>query len=194
MKKGMGYAQLFYKHVVPFTVAIRMVTLSTSGSLAIAATALPSVDGQLPITTNALVPQVVNSSAISVQDFLAETNTDRIANGLAPLQLNVQLVNAAQAKAHDMIINHYWDHFRPSDHKAPWDFITEAGYTYHYAGENLARGFKTAHGVTTAWMASPAHRANLLSPNFKDVGFATIMGTDDQGNPALYTVQLFGAK
>jgi len=193
MKKSVRYAKLFYKHVVPFTVALRLVTLTTSGSLALAATQLPQVNGTLPITSE-LLPQAINPSAITVQDFLADTNAMRIANGVAPLKLNAQLVSAAQAKAHDMIVNHYWAHFRPGDNKAPWDFITEAGYTYHYAGENLARGFQTAAGVTAAWMASPEHRANLLSPNYTDVGFATTVGPDAEGNPALYTVQLFGSK
>jgi len=192
MKPGVLYARTLYKHVVPFAVAVRLITLSTSGSLAVAATRLPAVDGRLPITS--LLPTLPSAPIITATDFLTQTNAARVSLGFAPLKLNEELDNAAQNKIDDMIANNYWDHFRPSDHKAPWDFIKDAGYTYHYAGENLARGFTSAESITQAWLASPAHRANLLSPNYTDVGFATGMGFNDQGQKVLLTVQLFGAR
>lgn len=135
-----------------------------------------------------------SADVISAQDLLRETNNNRIAVGLAPLNLNDTLSRAAEAKAQDMVTNGYWDHFRPGDHKAPWDFIKEAGYTYKVAGENLARGFRTAGGITQAWMHSPAHAANLLSPRYHDVGFATVYTYDSDGERVLLTVQMFGAQ
>ena len=131
---------------------------------------------------------------LSDQAFLDETNTARMESGLLSLIENVELTAAAKAKAEDMLQYGYWNHFRPSDNKAPWDFIKESGYSYRVAGENLARGFVTASGTTNAWLASPTHRANLLSVKYTDVGFATVSGTDQNGAPAFITVQMFGSR
>jgi len=136
--------------------------------------------------------QAVSHSVFSPEEFLAETNAARRAVNLPELVLNDTLTTAAEAKAQDMIANHYWAHFRPSDGKAPWAFIEEAGYQYKVAGENLARGYRTPAGITKAWLASPTHRANLLSPKYQEVGFACVRTTDEEGNTVLITVQLFG--
>ncbi len=131
---------------------------------------------------------------LSAQAFLFETNQIRLSAGRAPLALNQALMRAAESKAADMLTRGYWDHFRPGDNKAPWDFIRESGYFYSVAGENLARGFKSAHGITAAWYNSPSHRANLLSDRYSDVGFATVETTDTAGQVQLVTVQMFGSR
>ena len=105
---------------------------------------------------------------ISAQDLLLLTNEDRSHAGLSVLQLNSQLSQAAEAKAQDMFAKDYWAHFAP-DGTSPWDFIHGAGYNYVYAGENLARGFTTAHDTENAWLNSPEHRANIMSSHYTDV-------------------------
>ncbi len=171
---------------VTFALALQVVSLSSSSSLALAA----PLDGELSVAANR--PSV--STELSPEAFLVETNAARAIFNLSPLTFNPSLAAAAQSKANDMVARGYWDHFRPSDQKAPWDFIREAGYEYAVAGENLARGFRTAHGITEAWMESPSHRANLLSVKYNEVGYAVVRGTDAAGEPALITVQMFGAK
>ena len=132
--------------------------------------------------------------AYSPAELLILTNSQRVATGLPELVINEQLNQAAQAKAHDMITRGYWAHFRPLDGKTPWSFIEEAGYSYRSAGENLAKGFKTPEGITTGWMKSPGHRANILSPKYKEVGYACVWSVDASGERTLITVQLFGSK
>ena len=39
-----------------------------------------------------------------------------------------------------------------------------------YAGENIAEGYETPRALVSAWMHSPGHRANILSPHFKRIG------------------------
>ena len=133
-------------------------------------------------------------NVLSNELFLIDLNADRSAAGLAPLRMNDELNVAAESKAKDMIANNYWDHFRPSDHKAPWEFIDESGYAYRVAGENLARGFRTEAGITDAWMKSPAHRANMLSSKYQEVGFASIYTYNETGVRILLSVEMFGAK
>lgn len=180
-----GFFTIWYRHVLPLALVFRLVTLTAAPSLAIAA------DYVVPATDS----NVVAASTLQGGDFLAATNQARTAAGLAPLRINSQLEKAAYAKAVDMATQGYWDHFRPADHKAPWDFIRENGYSYKVAGENLARGFATVQGITQAWMDSPTHRANVLSEKYTDVGFASVYATDaETGNRVLLTVQMFGAR
>ncbi len=121
-------------------------------------------------------PSVLGVSAdMTSQQLLTLLNQERKQNGLASLSLSPQLTSAAQNKANDMIAKDYWAH-NSTDGETPWDFIKAAGYNYFYAGENLARGYNTSPDVTNAWMASPDHRANMLSPNYTDVGFAVVTG------------------
>jgi len=50
---------------------------------------------------------------------------------------------------------------------------TQAGYEYIVVGENLALGiFSGDSAVVAAWMASPAHRRNILDARYQDIGVA----------------------
>lgn len=112
---------------------------------------------------------------ISSEQLLSLTNQERQKEGNSSLVLNESLTQAAAQKAQDMFEYNYWAHNSPTG-KTPWVFIKSSGYRYVYAGENLARGFSTASDVVKAWMASPEHKANMLSSNYKDVGFAVKLG------------------
>ena len=137
-------------------------------------------------------PAVLGDSiSITVDDLLYYTNLKRTANGLAPLTLNQQLSAAAQQKAKDMFAKNYWAHVAP-DGTTPWVFIRGAGYDYLYAGENLARGFDSSAAVVNAWMDSPTHRENLLSPHYTDIGFAIESGSLT-GTDTVLIVQEFGS-
>ena len=137
-------------------------------------------------------PSVLGTfSDISSEQLLDITNSDRQAAGLPPLSLNNDLSQAAIGKANDMFSKDYWAHVAP-DGTTPWVFIKNAGYTYVYAGENLARGFTTPQSVVDAWMASPSHRENMLSPHYKDVGFAVETGKLN-GEDTVLVVEMFGS-
>src|SRR3989344_923338 len=112
---------------------------------------------------------------ITVEQLVALTNQKRAESGLSPLTLNDQLSNAASLKAADMLEKDYWAHNSP-DGNTPWVFIKQAGYSYTYAGENLAKGFNSAEEVVNAWMESPKHRDNMLFKNYSDVGFSVVSG------------------
>ena len=121
-------------------------------------------------------PSVLGIKAdISSQELLILTNKERQNSGVAPLYFNEKLTEAAAKKAEDMFEYGYWAHNSPSG-KTPWVFIKSSGYKYVYAGENLARGFSNAEDVVKAWMTSPDHKANMLSSNYQDVGFAVKIG------------------
>ena len=112
---------------------------------------------------------------ISSEELLLLTNKERQNAGVGTLTFNERLSEAAAEKAQDMFEYNYWAHNSPAG-KTPWVFIKNSEYKYVYAGENLARGFTSAEDVIKAWMASASHRANMLSQNYSDVGFAVKIG------------------
>ncbi len=138
------------------------------------------------------VPDVLGyATDIHVEQLLSDTNAKRQEAGLGSVTLNAQLSSAAAAKAADMFAKNYWAHNSPTG-ATPWEFISGAGYKYTVAGENLAKNFSTSQGVVDAWMASPSHKANLLKPSYKEIGFAVVNGVLN-GEETTLVVQMFGA-
>ena len=129
------------------------------------------------------------ASQIDVQSIVNLTNANREKNGSPKVVLNSKLNAAAQAKVDDMFKNNYWAHISPTGTK-PWFFISNAGYKYQHAGENLARDFSNSSEVVSAWMASPTHRKNLLDKRYKDMGIAVKDGYIN-GVETTIVVQLF---
>ena len=116
-------------------------------------------------------------------------NVERRNAGLAPLVLNAKLSRSSQYQSDDMVDYHYFAHQRP--YEAPLlTRIKSTGYFDHVTGglysENLAAapdGRASASAVVSAWMQSDHHRANILFPDFREIGVgATVTGPD----PAFY--------
>lgn len=131
------------------------------------------------VTANIMRPPSVRvlayASNITPVDLLNLTNQERVSNGLPPLRMDARLNNSASLKAGNMFAENYWAHVSPSGIQ-PWHWFQQAGYSYSYAGENLAKDFDTTAGTVQGWMQSPGHRANLLNANYTDVGFAVQNG------------------
>jgi uncharacterized protein YkwD len=81
------------------------------------------------------------------------------------------------------------------------DRILAAGYRSLGAGwtvgENIAWGtgsLATPRAITAAWMNSPGHRANVLEPDYREIGIGVALGTPGAGaDGATYTSD-FGAR
>lgn len=139
-------------------------------------------------------PQILGYAAtqISPEEVITLTNDQRQANGLQPVKMDPELNIAASQKAADMFARDYWAHVSPIGTQ-PWYFITNSGYSYRYAGENLARDFSSPQSVIQAWMDSPSHRDNLLNPKYQDIGLAVVDGKLG-GRETTLVVQMFGTK
>ncbi len=129
---------------------------------------------------------------IPTSEVVKLTNGERRTQGLGELTENPALSQAALAKGTDMLNKGYWAHVSP-DGIEPWFFFTNVGYDYRYAGENLARDFSNPKDAMEAWMASPTHRENVLSPKYKEIGVAVVEG-DMNGVDTTIIVQLFGTR
>ena len=141
--------------------------------------------------THYLVPRSKLFGVIVSNALVDETNENRTTNNLPALHENSLLDAAAQLKANNMAANNYFAHTSPSG-LTPWYWFGQVGYSFEYAGENLAVNFSDSHDVTNAWMNSPEHRANILDANYTDIGMASAQGTF-QGHPATYVVELFAS-
>ncbi len=117
------------------------------------------------------------------------TNTDRAAAGVEMLQVDPLLQKAAQLKAEDMAAKGYFAHIAP-DGKTPWFWLEKVGYSYTYAGENLAIDFTDSEKIEEAWMASPKHHANIVKPQYTRIGIGIAQGTFE-GKDTTFVVQFF---
>ena len=125
---------------------------------------------------------------IALENFANQT---RQTLGLPALKDNQKLDEAARLKAENMVQNQYFNHTSPSG-VTPWYWFLKAGYSYKYAGENLAVGFYDSEEVYNAWLNSPSHKANIVNPKYTEVGTAVLGGFGQ--NNAIIVVQEFGAQ
>lgn len=112
----------------------------------------------LDATTSSIEQQVANL-----------VNEQRAKNGLPALTLNWQVSRVARYKSQDMCDRNYFSHQSPT-YGSPFDMLKQFNISYTSAGENIAKGQKTAQSVMNSWMNSEGHRANILNKNFTQIG------------------------
>ena len=106
-------------------------------------------------------------------------NAERASNGLGLLQIDAALVGIARSRANDMAANNYFAHTSPTGVTA-FTLLSQAGYSYSMAGENIARnnypGSQTVATAMSGFMNSPGHRANILDGRYTRVGIGAVTG------------------
>jgi len=113
---------------------------------------------------------VVDREVVDQQRVIELINAERAAYGLRPVVLNETLGGAAQGYAADMAKANFFAHKGP-DGSTLVSRAEAAGYTtWTFLAENLAAGQPTPERVVAAWMNSPTHRANVLSPDVVEAG------------------------
>jgi len=138
--------------------------------------------------------QAVQVSALpyNTAQIITLVNKEREKNGLLPLLFDFDLANASKNKVGDMAQNSYFSHVSPQ--KQRWsNFIITSNYQYIEAGENLANGFETPQDIVDAWLKSPSHRENMLTPQYQDTAVAVMRGQLN-GRPTIFVVQMFGVR
>jgi uncharacterized protein YkwD len=147
-------------------------------------TRLALVLGLLLALAPLLLPAAARPSRTRVTVSLASTmltdlNQIRIEHGLVRLAVSPGLTAAADAHAHDMLAHGYFAHTSPNG-LAFWQLIEryypEANHRFWAVGQNLlwASGQIDAPTALTTWMNSPPHRANLLKPDWRQIGIAAV--------------------
>jgi uncharacterized protein YkwD len=122
----------------------------------------------------------------SVQALQAGTlclvNAERAARGLQPLRAQNALARAAGSFARQMGVLKFFDHTSPSG-TTILSRVQSSGYlrraSHWLLAENIGWGSgsqATPRAAVQAWMTSPGHRRNLLSPRFAEIGIGIVQG------------------
>lgn len=136
-----------------------------------------------PVENNTGVP----SSNLTYEQKVVElVNIERQKAGLPALKMDSAISNVARTKSKDMAVNNYFAHQSPT-YGSAGDMLRQFGISWRAWGENIAAGQRTPEIVVDAWMNSPGHRANILSPNFSKIGVGYV--TNSSGRP--YWTQIF---
>jgi uncharacterized protein YkwD len=122
-----------------------------------------------------LAPAALAAPASSSEaGVLTAVNAARTAHGLRRLRLDLTLRSAARSHSADMLHRNYFAHGAFASRMAAFHVQGRQ------AGENLAWGsgaYGRAAAMISEWLASPEHRANLLSPAFSRIGIGLVRGS-----------------
>lgn len=108
-------------------------------------------------------------------------NAERAARGEAALRSNADLRGTAQRHSEAMLRHNYFGHVSPGG-STPETRIQASGYvgsqvTEWGVAENVGwgpTGGATPAAAVAKWMASPPHRANILTAAYRDTGIGVV--------------------
>jgi uncharacterized protein YkwD len=124
------------------------------------------------------------------------TNVERAAAGLPALAAEGRLEAGAQLYAQRMVAEGFFAHVAPDGSTLDGRLAAYTGW--RTLGENLAWGegaLGTPRGTVAAWMASPGHRANILSAAYAEVGVGVTPGAPQASSGSAATwVANYGAR
>jgi len=146
-------------------------------------------------------PQSVSEPTVEAVT-LCLLNDERRQVGRRALRPNAKLAVAADRHAEDMGEQGYFAH-DSLDGRSFLERIKAAGYlsgrpASWTVGENIAWGsgrMATPSEIVAAWMDSPGHKRNILSSDFREIGFGLATGGAAGSMPArtIYATE-FGAR
>lgn len=141
-----------------------------------------------PTTTTPPAPSRANASAFA-EELVTRTNAARRSANLPPLARSMNLMRAAELQANQMAKTDKLEHDLPGTaYPTLGSRLAAVQYVMRAAGENIGEGYQSPSAAIAGWMASTGHRANILSPNFTEIGAAMAPGP----NGSVYWVQVFG--
>lgn len=137
------------------------------------------------------------------RQLLAQVNAVRASHGLRPLRLSHPLSAAADSHSLEMAERGFFSHSSADG----TSFSVRIGHYYPApssgtwtVGENLVweSPALAARDAIRMWMASAPHRANLLSPAWREIGIAAVRSRAApgvfRGRPTVVVTADFGAR
>jgi uncharacterized protein YkwD len=133
-----------------------------------------------PCANTELTPAPGNLARINAAT-LCLVNKERARHGEPPLAPNARLQRAAQSHSEEMVSKDYFAHVAPSG-LTPVGRVADTGYipssqVGYKLGENIAWGtlqLSTPKAIVAAWIASPAHLANILYRPYRDTAVGVV--------------------
>jgi uncharacterized protein YkwD len=175
----------------------RALVLGAAGATAAIAILAPSAAGDPGGCAYADTPPDSNPLYGIRTATLCLINEQRTQLDLPPLRSNRPLRRAATAHAREMVKRDYFAHISAHGSSLGGRLETTryaSARVRWSAGEALAWGTgekATAREIVAGWMNSPAHRAILLTPRFRDAGIGLARGAPGPGRGGTtYTLDL----
>lgn len=112
-------------------------------------------------------------------------NRERARENLPPYKPVERLAHCAREHSREMAELKYFSHTSPTEgRKTKRDRVTAVGLEPRLIAENIymARGCKPQDAVAkamAAWMKSPGHRANILNPEYTQLGVGMWVSGDE---------------
>lgn len=107
-----------------------------------------------------------------------------------PVSWNDALAQAAREHSSDMATHRRFSH-RGSDNSEVAQRASRAGYRWRHIGENIAAGQTSPQEAVAGWLESPGHCANLMNPDFSEMGAGYAVSRARMPGFAYWT-QVFG--
>lgn len=130
----------------------------------------------------ALVEEIADVAYVPVDPAQAARllNAYRAANGIAPLELDADLVRIAGDYAH-----HLAEAGQMTHELEPWGGLEKrlkvGGYAYANAGENLGQGYRTIEQTINGWKHSPPHDRGMKDADMTRMGIASAANPRKRG-------------
>lgn len=134
-------------------------------------TPVPPTDTAVPPTATSEACNLSGNSGFE-NTMLGLINAERQNQGLRAYAMQSQLQAAARVHSADMACNSFISH-TGSDGSGVRDRVARQGYSWSWIGENIMSTSNTSSAPQVAfdwWMNSAPHRANLMSPNYTEIG------------------------
>lgn len=138
------------------------------------------------VTTSKPTTVTTKVSPDTEQYMLDLINAERQKNDVPPLSFDSQLTKLARIRAKELAEKYDPTHLRPDGRDWVTIFNEEGGYSFGFAGENIAYGQRTVDEVMNSWYNSAGHYSNMVNSNYKHVGIAW-----SEKNGVRYWEQLF---
>jgi uncharacterized protein YkwD len=158
------------------------ITVTTGGGPVPSDSVSPAPSSPAPSSAAPSSPAPSGNAVFEAQ-VVDLVNQERAKVGCQPLAVDGRLVAAARKHSSDMANRNYFSHTTPEG----VDFatrISNEGYRWSGAAENIAKGQRTPAEVMSAWMNSTGHRNNILNCGYKHLGVGLAY---DAGKTALWT-------
>jgi len=94
-----------------------------------------------------------------------------------PVRWDARLAQAALSHSGDMAKRNYFSHTGQGESRVT-DRASPSGYAWRRVGENIAAGQGSVEQVVKAWLASPHHCANIMIPEFAEMGAAYVVNRE----------------
>jgi uncharacterized protein YkwD len=131
------------------------------------------IDSEFVIVTHDSSLCGESSNAAFESEVLSLINQERTSRGIPALTRDSRLNKAARLHSADMACNNFFSHTNLQG--VPfYTRITNQGYSYSFAAENIAAVYATPASVVQGWMGSSGHRTNMLNSIYKHIGIGYV--------------------